>query len=153
MKKIVVLKIAAIMLILAGGFYSCAEEKEKYQEQSFTEYSLAGTSCQWTKLNYDNKINIINSNAELENYITCTEGTFPEIDFTNKTLLLASGGTTNGVEKVQSTFIENSTGKYTLKVVVYLNDATVAEGWKISIFSTKISNEAIVELDVQQIRY
>ncbi|MDR0763074.1 MAG: hypothetical protein LBF01_01070, partial [Bacteroidales bacterium] len=67
MKK-TILKKSAILLILAGMIIACKEEENKPIEIPFTEYSLAETSCQWINLDYDNKIIVINSNEELENY-------------------------------------------------------------------------------------
>jgi hypothetical protein len=163
MKKI--LKIAVIMLILAGGSFSCGEENDVQQndivgawedenelgEIPFTEYSLSETSCIWTNLAL-NKIIIVNSDTKLEKYIICTGENYPAIDFSKNTLLLASGGTSYGVEKTQSTLVKNSTEKYTLKVVVHLNDAPVIERWRISILSPKISSKSTIDLDVQIIR-
>ena len=41
-------------------------------EIPFTEYVLDSNFCQWTNLNFNNDtIIVINSNEELENYITC----------------------------------------------------------------------------------
>jgi hypothetical protein len=99
MKK-TLLQTAAILLILAGMIIACGKEKEEEKtiEIPFTEYSLIGTSCQWSNLGYDGKLIVINSNAELENYVICTDGAFPEIDFSKNTLLLASGCTISGIQ-------------------------------------------------------
>jgi hypothetical protein len=67
MKKII-LKTAAILLVMAGMMIACKEDENKPIEIPFTEYSLAETSCQWINLDYDNKIIVINSNDELKNY-------------------------------------------------------------------------------------
>ncbi|MDR2774351.1 MAG: hypothetical protein LBC19_06350, partial [Tannerella sp.] len=79
MKKIQ-LKLAAVLLILAGNLISC-EDKEIPVEIPFTEYSLSGTHCRWTY--YGDNVLIVNSVEELEKYITIyiEDGYYPEIDF------------------------------------------------------------------------
>ncbi|MDR1983318.1 MAG: hypothetical protein LBQ28_00605 [Prevotellaceae bacterium] len=146
MRKI--LKLTAILLILAGNFSSCGEEEPK--EISFTEYSLVGTSCQWTNLDYEGKVIVINSNEELAQYITCTEGSFPEIDFFGNTLLLARGGTVNGIGKITISFFQNSTYNYKLNITVHLGITMVPEGWRVGILVPKLSNRAKISLDVKQ---
>jgi hypothetical protein len=153
MKKLInILKLTAILLILAGSF-SCREKEEKVIEIPFTEYSLMGTSCQWTNLAYKGKVIVVNSNEELEQYVTCTEGSCPEIDFAKNTLLLANGGTTNGVNKITPSFFQNSTYKYQLNVTILLDFTMVAQGWHISIIVPKLPNQAEIILDVKQIDY
>jgi len=92
------LKLAALLLIIAELASSCnppPPEPDSYPiDISFTEYSLLDTHCQWQNLPYDEKVIIINSNEELEKYISCTEDSYPAIDFSKHTLLLISGETT-----------------------------------------------------------
>jgi hypothetical protein len=145
-----VLKAAAMLLILLSATSSCGE-KEEATEVPFTEYSLAETSCWWSNLDIK-EIIIINSNAELEKYITCTEGTFPEVDFSKNTLLIAHGGATNGVGKITPSFYQNSAYKYTLNVSIVLGITMVAEGWSITILVPKISDNAEINLNVQLIK-
>jgi hypothetical protein len=132
----------------------CTEKENENEpaEIPFTEYSLAETNCQWqwTNFVFDNKVIVINSKTELERYITCTEGTFPEIDFSKHTLLFAGGGTLNGVVKVESTIIKNSENEYTLKITVCLDFTTVVQGWKTFILTSKISDKSNVKSDVTQ---
>jgi hypothetical protein len=151
--KTKILQTAAVLLVLAAGFSSCKKEKENEPvEISFTEYSLAGISCWWTNFDFG-KVTIINSNAELEKYVTCTEGTLPEIDFSKNTLLRAGGGTTNGVAKITTSFYQNSDNKYTLNVKILLNFTMVAEGWAIGIVVPKLSDKAEINLNVSQSHY
>jgi hypothetical protein len=141
----------AIILLLAGNF-TCAKEKENDDpiEIPITEYSLAETSCRWTNLDYDGKVIIINSNAKLEKYITCMEGSFPEIDFSKNTLLLARGGC-GARNKIITTFFQYSTNKYTLDVKIYSSILLPAvTTWSVSILVPKIPNNAIVILDIKE---
>ena len=150
MKKII-FKTIAILLIVAGVM-ACKKEKDEVfpQEIPFTEYSLEETSCQWSNLSYDREAIVVNSHAALENYVTCTEGTFPEIDFAEHTLLLASGGA-GSINEFTYTFFKNSENKYTLKVFIRLSPfLPVALQWRICIVTPKISDNAIVDLDVQE---
>ena len=117
-------------------------------EIPFTEYSLEGTSCQWANLGYDNKVIIINDNEELKNYITCTEnGSYPDIDFSTRTLLLISG-TSGDVWKINATFFENLEKGYILEVILHVTIAAVVKDWNISILTSKIPNETDITLMV-----
>jgi hypothetical protein len=116
-----ILKLTAMLLILTSSFTCEKEEKEEMIEIPFTEYSLIGTSCQWTNLDYEGKVIVINSNEELEPYVTCSEGSFPEIDFSENTLLLAKGGTSSGVSEITPLFFQNSTYKYLLNITIQLD--------------------------------
>ena len=69
-------------------------------ETTFTNYTLEGTTCQWTNLNYDGTVIIIRTKNEMENHINCTAGTYPEIDFAKKTLLLANGKTCSSITDI-----------------------------------------------------
>jgi hypothetical protein len=154
MKK-VILKTAAILLILAGGMIACGKEKEEEKtiEIPFTEYSLVGTSCQWTNLGYDGKVITINSNAELEKYITCTDGTFPEIDFSKNTLLLASGKATSGIGKITPSFYRNSDNKYTLNISILIGIAAIVQNWSISIVAPTLPDNAEIDFNISQSLY
>jgi hypothetical protein len=122
----------------------------------FTEYSLEGTSCQWENLNYDETVIIINSAEELENYISCTEGSYPEIDFSQYTLLLVSGETPNGIEEITVKDLQQlSANEYELNIEILLNDATVLQKWTIALVVEKLSGESAVELNIiyEEIEY
>ncbi|MCL2131861.1 MAG: hypothetical protein FWH36_05355 [Lentimicrobiaceae bacterium] len=58
-----------------------------------TEYSLESSSCQWADFASDTVI-VINSDAELVNYLTCTD--YPAVDFNLYSLLLVRGNTNYG---------------------------------------------------------
>jgi hypothetical protein len=145
------LQITAVLLILAAGFSSCKEEKENEPiEISFTEYSLAGASCRWT--NFDlGKVTIINSNTALEEYVTCTEGTFPEIDFSKNTLLLARGVVAGGIGYLSKRLLLTES-RYVLEIEITLNDTAIAgEYWKIVLVTDKLKVKD-VELNVITIK-
>jgi hypothetical protein len=148
--KTTFLQLAAVLLLLAGGVASCGKENEDPIEIPFEEYSLANTNCGWHNLNYNNTVIIINNNAELENYITCTEGIYPTIDFSKNTLLLASGGS-GAREDIITTFFQCSNNKYALKVDIYSSAFLPAiTTWTVSILTPKISNNATITLDIQE---
>jgi hypothetical protein len=71
---------------------------------------LLETGCQWTNLNYDDKVIVINSKTELEKYIECAP---------------------NGIYGIDTAFFKNESNKYTLKVTVHLGITMVAETWRI----------------------
>ena len=157
----VVGKVMAAMLcmIMVGVFLvvGCKKDNEKKTpvepeypiEIPFTEYSLSGTSCQWVNLNYDETVIIINSIEELENYIVCEGGGYPEVDFDKQTLLLASGETEKGILKTTAKKnLQLSSKKYELNVVILLNDTPVVEKWRLALIVKKVMEESHVELSV-----
>ena len=120
----------------------------------FEEYSLEGTSCQWINLNYlfdDNaELIIINNNEELGNYISCTEGSYPEIDFSKYTLLLASGRSWNYIEDddKRAAFFKIARDEYTMNVIICQTIQFQSVKWQVSILVSKIANEETITLDV-----
>ena len=141
-------------MVLAVNFSACKEEtKVEYPiEISFTEYSLASTFCQWTNLNYDDKLIVINSDKELKSYISCSDGNYPEIDFSKHTLLLANGITPNGIVEISSHLLQPSVNEYKLEIEILLNDADVNEPWTTALIMNKLSKENDIELIIILIR-
>jgi hypothetical protein len=134
----------AILLLILAICSSCKKETEI----SFMEYSLAGTSCQWTNLNYDNKLIVVNSNEELKSYINCSEGNYSEIDFSKHTLLLANGRTNSGIHKISKHLLQLSKNEYRLDIEIRLNDATIMESWVTALIVNKLNKENNVELSL-----
>ncbi|MDR1198312.1 MAG: hypothetical protein LBK94_04770 [Prevotellaceae bacterium] len=151
MKKIIhTLKFAAILLLLAGMMVACGKDKENEPiEIPFTEYSLIDTYCHWNSFGPFDSVTVINSNAEMEKYVTCMEGSFPEIDFTKNTLLLARGGTTTNVDYINIVLLKCSKTEYELKITVFVGIATVAQGWSIKIVVPKLSENVQINLNAQ----
>jgi len=119
-------------------------------EIPFSEYFIA--YCQWKNLMYNNReIIIINSDNELDNYITCTKESYTVIDFSKYTLLLASGRS-NGmpVEFAYITFLKNAANEYTLSIIIKYGIHRGSKRWCISILVPKISNQAFVKLNFYQ---
>jgi hypothetical protein len=83
----------------------------------------------------------------LEKYLTCTEGGFPEVDFSEYTLLLAYGTSTYGVQKIHPELL--STGdEYVLKIEITQNAVAVAESWSIALVTAKMDAKKSIELEV-----
>jgi hypothetical protein len=120
------------------------------KEVSFTEYSLTGTSCQWTTFNNDNdEVVVINSNEELNQYVTCTDNGYPEIDFSKSTLLLARGTGTSSVVSVGCSRLQQiSEQGYTMNIDLVLGNATVMSPWQVPILVDKWREGSTVELTV-----
>jgi len=62
---------------------------------SFMDYPLSETMCIWANYEVffdmgDEVVVMINNNEELEQYVSCAEASYPEIDFSKHTLLLVS---------------------------------------------------------------
>ena len=131
-------------------------EDEYPIEIPFEEYSLEGTFCQWKNIGYPHlsgELIIINNNEELENYISCTEGSFPEIDFLKHTLLLANGHSSQEIFEIVTAFSKISRNQYVMNILVYKLLLMYAEPWCVPILVPKITDEKIITLDVQYIYY
>jgi len=162
--KTTLLKFTALLIILAGVFASCKPDDEpnvnvvmqrfKPIDIPFKEYSLEGTSCQWTNLPYDEKVIIINSMEELENYLTCTGGNFPEIDFSKNTLLLVSGEKHVGISMNTLKRIEQiKINGYKLYVEVSLDDKKPNQKWSNALLIKRINSDSKVELNLTTVAY
>lgn len=119
-----------------------------------TEYTLSGSSCQWQNLNYNGQdsIIIINSDEELSNYISCTSGTYPAIDFTENTLLIASGVLSgSGLHDIEST-IFRSNNLYEVNIGL-IRDFTGIGGvsWEIGLIIPKSEENSTFNLNVSVI--
>ena len=121
-------------------------------EIPFTEYSLAGTSCQWRNFDYDytnfnnGEILVINSNEQLENYINCTIGNYPEINFETSSLIIAFGVANNGIYNIEKQLIQIGNSQYNLNATIKLKYTEVLQEWLIVIIVDKLSNDTMVTL-------
>ena len=148
MKKRIFIIIVSL-LVLVGVFASCKEKEQYPIEILITEYSLVGTSCQWKNLNHNNKLVIINSNDVLRNYTTCTDGNYPEFDFSKWTLLVFSPSCCNIDSHVKQMLLQQlSKNKYLLTVGMIPSETANAAGKSISALIPKTSDDSQIELDV-----
>jgi len=148
-----ILTFLALSLFFAGVFSSCKKtEPEKPQlsypiKISFEEYSLEGTKCKWKNLPNSNTAILLNSNDELEQYIACHESTYPVIDFSKHSLLLASGKFYSGIlEPVVTDFLQHSQNKYSLDMEITLSDTAVPKSWVKALVVKKMTEESKVKL-------
>ncbi|MDR0619696.1 MAG: hypothetical protein LBG17_07360 [Bacteroidales bacterium] len=148
-----ILKTTAIMLILAGSLVSCGKEKDKEPtEIPFTEYSLVDTNCQWidpcSDFDCSDLVILINSRNEIEKYTVCTEGTFPEIDFTKHTLLFISGVARQNVVSINISFKSATALTYELNVTVSMGMFMSVESWRYPVLVSKIPDHSKINLKV-----
>jgi len=157
------------LLIIPLCCFSCEKPVDKDEETieenypieiAFTEYRFGETMCGWIveKFNYNDEVIVINSREELENYILCTQAgiypdmvekdTFPAIDFSNHTLLLANGSAGYAISSLAKNLQQVSAGKFQLDVAIELNDTPIYERWIIALLTGKLGEESIVELNV-----
>ena len=151
--KITLLKFTAFLLIVTGSFSSCREKEYNYPiDIPFTEYSLKETLCHWTNLNYDNKLIVINNNSELRNYINCSGGTYPEVDFSRHNLLLVSGRV-GGVIKINTRFLQLSANEYKLDIEIIRGSwhPGLEEPWDLALIVKKMNQKDHIEINVTTI--
>jgi len=131
------------------------DELEYPIDVPFKEYSLEETSCRWVdisdeeweNLNYEPQVIIINSDSELEKYVTCWESGYPEINFSRQTLLLARGRISRNY-LVCNSLQQLSEQKYEMKVDRFTNLLPSYTTWNVPIIVDKLCEECTVELMV-----
>ena len=159
------LKLTALLLILAVALASsCQQEEPKPQEIkqeepiinypieiSFEDYLLKGTFCQlFVFTNLNDEVRIINTNEELENYITCLgNDSYPIVDFSRYTLLLGNGRVspyyvTSTHKKLQQISAQSYVMNVDLNLRAWL--VHVETYWEVAIIVDKIADNAHIEL-------
>ena len=127
-------------------------------EIPFTEYSLTGTSCQWlynSPFGFD-KITIINSDHELENYIeelgnyyACTDDN-PEINFSEYSLICARGRASSSPADTEKQLLQISENEYSLELIIRPGPSPTFVPWFISIIVPKLSQNAVITLNINR---
>ena len=107
-------------------------------------YDLCWKNITFPYDDHENVI-IINSNKELEKYLICMDD-YPPIDFSEHTLLLASGVYPNGLTKIKNFFLKKCTNQYILDIAFGWTYAAVMTEWCVAILASKIDDEAIITL-------
>ena len=158
----------AILLLLAGTFFSCNNEKEEYFDEPidvpFTIFSksdrsnllflesLTGTSCEWVRLtsSQPDGVVIINSDEELQNFLICRiDNHFPVIDFSKYTLLLARGITSGHAALVHFIDLQQlSSRNYVMDVRRSVGGLAMVSYWHAAIIIEKLDKNARVRLNV-----
>jgi hypothetical protein len=149
--------VAMLCMVMAGVFRvsgckkdnSNGEKEPEYPlEIPFTEYTLA-EPCQWTNLTYDNTVIVINSEEELNQYVTSTDGVYPKIDFSKHTLIVASGKTDFKTEKIVITDLQQlSKNEYESNIEISLDGIEISQQWIMGLLVEKVKDESIVKLNV-----
>jgi len=129
----------------------------------FVEYPLFDSFCVWTNLSYYGPhpgylhphLQVINSNEELEQYVSCAEGSYPKIDFSKHTLLLVSGIVRKGLPIVSicKNLLQLSANNFRLDVELQLfgrpniNSFTL-ECWGFAILTSKMDEESNIAINL-----
>lgn len=97
----------------------------------FMEYSLYGSSCEWQLPQINNNIIVVDSNEELARYITSkSEESYPTVDFTKYTMIIAHGGTPQGIAEIMVESLQKSSDtEYTLNIAVIMSMTDAPELW------------------------
>jgi hypothetical protein len=160
MKTIRFIVFSTILLILAGGLFSC-NGKEKPPELHITEYSLEGTSSKWVNLHYDtilvtnerneaqlkNYLVVITDEVQLRNYITGND--FPAIDFSKHTLLLVHGWRSFELIEDLAYELQEHLGKYVLNMEMTTTSFVGRNiNWRVALLVNR--PKILVELDIHE---
>jgi len=155
-----------ILLLILSVFYICCNEKNKKIDEpdgpsiypveiEFTEFDIQGFNCGFPDQNFpfdipinDGALMVINNENELENLIVCFgDSSYPEIDFSKHSLLLAKGNSSNGISKIFKNVQKISENEYQMNVDVRTGITGWIEPWTIAIITSKISDDCKIELN------
>ncbi len=125
------------------------EDKEPEFTGNTAAYPLNGTMYRWKNINHDEKLIVVNSYTELENYFVGTD--YPVIDFSQSTLLLTSGGANKSVHKIVADFVKDSEDEYLFNVSVMLGIFDVTPLWMFAEIVPVVVNEEQVKLNIQHV--
>jgi len=115
-------------------------------------YLIAGTSCLWANLLYCDNVIIINSQEDLENYVTCSNGDIFEIDFPKYTLLHFKGSSPCSPPCITRTQLQQtSSNKYSWYIDYHPGYLLSPGIWKILIKVPKLSQDAIISTVVTNV--
>jgi hypothetical protein len=135
------LKLSAILLIMAGVVYSCGKDEIEFQEYSLTE------NCYWKNDFGTNPILIIRTDEELNNNTVCYYGSIvPDVDFEKESLVCAVANSDYHIVNVTKRVIHNSGNQYTLALDIYVNKVHEAYGWRIELLVPKLPANAEFKL-------
>ena len=122
---------------------------------SYTEYTL--NTCDWDfswgSVKEEGNVIVVNSDEELSNLIThlvCEEGcSYPSVDFTKHSLVVAYGGCRNGITSINITnFVQTSATELALHIAITTNMTDEAPVWTKALIVDKLSEHSSIKLDV-----
>ena len=126
-------------------------QTEEYTNVPYMEYSLWGTKCEWQLPNENNNIIIVNSDEELARYIASETGdSYPTVDFTKYTMIIANGGTPQGISDVIiDSFQQITEAEYNLNIRVLMTMTDAPELWAKALLVDKWGRPSTVNLNVE----
>lgn len=128
-------------------------QTEEYTNVPYMEYSLWGTQCEWQLPDYNNSIIVVDSDEELARYITSESGgKYPAVDFTKYTMIIAGGGTPQGISDVIiDSFQQITEAEYNLNIRVLMTMTDAPELWAKALLVDKWDKLCMVNLEVKTI--
>lgn len=118
---------------------------------SYMEYTLSGTQCEWQLPLLNNNVIIVDSDEDLTKYITSENGdSYPHIDFTKYTMIIANGGTPQGISDVIiDSFQQITEAEYNLNIRVLMTMTDAPELWVKALLVDKWDRPSTVNLNVE----
>ena len=118
---------------------------------SYMEYTLSGTQCEWQLPLLNNNVIIVDSDEDLTKYITSENGdSYPYVDFTKYTMIIANGGTPQGISDVIiDSFQQITEAEYNLNIRVLMTMTDAPELWVKALLVDKWDRPSTVNLNVE----
>lgn len=146
----ILLRIASFVSMLL--LLECSQQYDNMVSVPFDVFSLSETGCVWIELidPLDNEVAVVNSNAELKNYMICIENKdAPSIDFSRHSLLLVRGVTPYGTRATIKNLQYLPNCSYIMNVELAPNLAAVTTNWQIAIITSKLEDDTKIQLHVE----
>lgn len=126
------------------------DQNAELSDVPYLEYSLWGTRCEW-QLPSDNSLIVVNNDEELSRYITSTSGeSYPAIDFSRYTMIIAHGGTPQGIRQITIESLKQlSEVEYILNITVAMTMTDAPELWTKALLVDKWDKLCKVNLNVE----
>lgn len=116
----------------------------------YMEYTLSGTSCEWSFTKEDSDVIIVNSDEELQRYIVSEpDELFPSVDFSKYTMIIAHGATPRGIYTTTVESLQQiSDTEYALNIRVIMTMTDAPELWTKALLVDKWNKLYTVNLNV-----
>jgi hypothetical protein len=142
------LGMTAVLLLVTLTAFKCGSENDPVNTIiTTTNFESQNFGCGMNLANMQaDTVYVINSGEEFARYFNCE--TDPQIDFSQKTLLVAHGTATSGIRNIFTELSINN-GVYSLIVNIQVDITGVAPPWHIELITDKINTNSVM-LNINQ---
>jgi hypothetical protein len=136
------LKTLLFFLICAAIYAGCGENTDAVGSADihFSDFAVPSDCAANYSNMWHDSVCVINSEEEWTAMFTC--GCNPKTDFSSNTILVAFGGTTNGIRNISKKLLFTNDTCF-LSVDITLDITAVAQTWRLVLISDKINTQKV----------